>query len=558
MALTVIPNLTIVSTAESAGNWTEVTGLDPAIFVQGLNSLSWNVSKNATETAIYDYYTDNGSTTLDMSATDTHIYIWLRCSVAALSEPSNTVDVDGPGFQIIIESDTAAGGATSGTNTYFIAGSDTWAGAWKCFVQDLGATPDVTTGTIDKSAINKFHIKVNLSNSGNIRNADNTWIDAIRFGTGLTAYGTPAFDFEDIKDIDETVANRYGIIQEVDGVFYVQGRLTIGDAAGANATTFASQDEIVVFTDRNNVTNYSSKVSSSLYQLNFVGNTSAYENIDFGVKVGSGDTAVGRNGSLILAQNPNVNVLMNCRGSDVNSINLYGSTFRGISGGIYMDSTSTHEFIGNTVDQCGPFYPSNSVVRGCTFSGTTASDSTGSAFIWETGTNIKYCNFIANTHPTGDPHAIYHDATGSYSYINLSFCGNDYDIQNDSTGPVTIQATDSDPSSYENTNGGTTSIQNAVTLIVRGVKSGDEPTNYARVRIEKTDGTEIFNNYATTTDDLNAGFYKIEHSYNYTGAETVIVKSRYKGYYPFVTTASITANGFDVTAVWIADPNFTP
>ena len=97
-------------------------------------------------------------------------------------------------------------------------------------------------------------------------------------------------------------------------------------------------------------------------------------------------------------------------------------------------------------------------------------------------------------------------------------------------------------------------------MTVRGVKTGSEPTNYVRVRVEKTsDGSEILNASASTTDDLNAGYYKYSVSYNYPGtAVPVIVKARYKGYIPFTTSGTITENGLDITAVWLADPNFTP
>jgi len=103
-----------------------------------------------------------------------------------------------------------------------------------------------------------------------------------------------------------------------------------------------------------------------------------------------------------------------------------------------------------------------------------------------------------------------------------------------------------------------------VTLEVNGVKTGVEPTNYVRCHIEadtggdEVVGTILMNEKATTSYGA-AGFYKATEAYSYTGTpQPAIVRARYKGYLPFSTTGIVDSNGLTVTAVWIADPNFTP
>ncbi len=137
-------------------------------------------------------------------------------------------------------------------------------------------------------------------------------------------------------------------------------------------------------------------------------------------------------------------------------------------------------------------------------------------------------------------------------------------IYNNSGGAVTlnISAGGTTPSIRES-NGSSTTINNSVTLEVNGVKTGSEPTNYVRCRIEARlggslpAGTQIMNTEAQTSYG-SEGYYKATQSVNYTGDQPVTIRARYKGYIPFETTGTITSNGLAVTAVWITDSNFTP
>lgn len=101
----------------------------------------------------------------------------------------------------------------------------------------------------------------------------------------------------------------------------------------------------------------------------------------------------------------------------------------------------------------------------------------------------------------------------------------------------------------------------SVPLEINGVYTGDEPTNYVRVRIEAStggdlgEGTEILNTTATTA--VGDGTYKATLAFTYTNPQPVIIKARYIGYLPFKTTGTISAAGLTVTAVWQSDPNFT-
>ena len=78
MAATVIPNLTLITNNDNDSNWNNTDWNDTEVFIQGSWSESWYVAKNTTPTATY-----TPTSSLDMSATDTHLYIWLNSSVAS-------------------------------------------------------------------------------------------------------------------------------------------------------------------------------------------------------------------------------------------------------------------------------------------------------------------------------------------------------------------------------------------------------------------------------------------------------------------------------------------
>jgi len=113
-------------------------------------------------------------------------------------------------------------------------------------------------------------------------------------------------------------------------------------------------------------------------------------------------------------------------------------------------------------------------------------------------------------------------------------------------------------SSFTDNAGAAFSPESTVDLVIQGVKTGDEPANYVRVRIHKaSDESTIMNTQATTSYGAE-GYYKASTTYKYTGDVAVIVRARYNGYLPFEASATITSSGLTVTAVWQTDPNFTP
>jgi len=358
MAATVTANLTDVTLGLDSGDWNNTDGTDTEIYKQGTGSESWYVAKNSTPVGTFDAYGNNGNTTYDMSGTNTHLYFWVYSSVALL----NGTKANG-GLTIQIESDTAQGAATTGTELWNIAGSDTWDGRWTCFIVDVAGTSDTSTGTIDLANIGTVEFGVNASGTSYRSSPANYWIDAIRFGTGLTAYGTD-FDYSDVAAIDQLVANQYGIMEEVDGVIFVQGKLIIDD--NASTTTFNSTAETLAF--RDNV------VSSGLHNLSYTG---------------SGSTVVIKGLSV-----KSSGLLTNTRydfdaSGTVGSFSISGSNF---NRGALLDFKTGQSIITTVFDNCFQVDPSTSTFNTNTLTNYIGTE--GGALLWPSGTLCTSCNFI--------------------------------------------------------------------------------------------------------------------------------------------------------------------
>ena len=414
MAVTITKNLTDLYNCESTSGWTTDDAVSTYSGFQ--REGSYCLGMQGSQGTVYAYKT---ITSTDLS--NTVIYSWMNCG---------SVDTKANGgFRIIV-------GDGTNRRAYYVGGSDDYGfqiGAWSCFVLDTSSPPTNYSQEAGSSAPNfsavtqigvMFNVPIKAVGSG-----DNCFFDICRYGTGITitggGVGTEGTFAEIAADDASTSSGKaYGIIRKIQtGVYGVQGRLIFGDNSGTNNVYFKDQDAIIIFEDR--------AVPDTHYQFNVVGNSTGTTSFILGNKVGSGDTAVGSNGCNIQSAGPGLKI--DFSGSNVNEIKIYGTKFLGASNGILLNSSTTHEFIGNTVDQCGQIDPKQTIVRNCTFSGTTDNSSDGSALLWNSNINIKNCTFNANTDATNDPHGIEHPATGTFTYDNLTFSGNDYDIENSST-----------------------------------------------------------------------------------------------------------------------------
>ncbi len=396
MAVTVTPDLTTFSLAQdnTGGTWAGASGgFDTEVFYQGTASWYYQTPKSGVGDGNF-----TPTASVDMSATDTHLYWWMKCDVFPFCELLNT-GATPSGLMVKIES------SASDYVTWHIAGKDTWGGEWKGFVIDVNNTANTyaVVGTLNLAAVTKVSFLTDNSNSGNIRIIDNTNINAVRFGTGLTLTGTD-FDLIDAALDDELVANKYGVLQLIDGNVHCQGRVITGN--GATTTTFNSTDEEIVFKDV--------LVSSTLYEFNIVG---------------SGNVSVLKGFSIKAAGAARVKFDASDATAD---LTMTGSAMKRAS---LVNFASTSDIQTSTFNNCLQIDPSTGVFKNNTISNYVGTDG---ALLYPTDdTNLSDCSFINNDN------SVEYDATGdstSPSLVNMVFddIGGNYDFNNTSGSALTI------------------------------------------------------------------------------------------------------------------------
>ena len=351
MALTVTTDLTPITDAETITGWLSIgaqtAALEPDFFVQGNNSVSRAVS-NATKGMVFD----NGAG-IDFT-TGTHqdklVYIWMRCNTPSLAD---TRALGG----IVVRLCTTS--ATADYREWYVDGSDTISATdgWICYVIDPQSAGTATTGSYSAASVRFFGGTMKAITTAK---GQNFGIDQIMYGRGeLLVSGTVATAGEGMKEIaavafDTAAANRYGIITEKAGVFYVRGKIILGHATAT--TTFSSRGETVVWETPSyyNGTNVvklipdasvggtaGSAAKTTYNGIGIIGGAGT-TTIDFGVIVG---TDSGRSGSTLVCAlsddltTPGRTLATVTVDNSTMALSLYASTFVGFEGQIDLTGT---------------------------------------------------------------------------------------------------------------------------------------------------------------------------------------------------------------------------
>lgn len=548
MAATINPLLTRINDSETLDNWSALGGgasglvLEIDFKIQGNSSVSKKITGAGTVKGMW--YDIGDGNQIDFTTLNRHFYIWIYVTTSTLID----VIANG-GIRIRL------GTTTSDWAEWYVGGSDTYAiGGWTKFVIDPNKTPSNFGGSFDPAIVRYFGAM--LRTTGTVK-AENLAIDAMDYGTGLQVEGTSSINgvWQDILDADAgNPTNMYGIVREIEGIIFVKGEIVLGDDGGNNSD-LDDEDRVIVWENPQYYQGAGlySCITTTLYKLTAAGNAGGATSIVQGNKVGAGDTAVGANGVSFQSAGPVVTI--DFSGLNVDTVEIYGCKFLLIAGGITLSATVTHEFIGNVVDQCGQVDPKQTIIRNCSFSGTTDDGSNGSALLWNATINIKNCGFNANTHVTNDPHAIQHDVADAYDYDNLTFTGNDYDVDFTVSGTLDISKINgSNPSSGDPSGGGTINFLLSVTLKIIVKDEGGNPIENAQVGIFRQSNMEQLMN----EDTLATGI--AEETFDYGAGPDVDIYLRIRKssvgatkYIPISTVGTITADGFAYYAVLIED-----
>jgi len=533
MTVSITSNLTQIDSCDANTGWSDGTAYS-GFQREGSACLGDQISTSAS------YFTKTISST---NVSNSIIYIWMK-----LASPETQAN---GGYRFVLGDGTNQRG-------YYVGGSDAEAFSrqgWFRFILDTSNPPtsyDQIAGSSEPnfSAITLIGVG-GLQATKAVGNSPNFFWDSIDYVANDTyalligggTSGDPGV-FSEIVAEDASTTNGWGIVRELQaGVYGAQGALRFGDA-GTSDSYFEDKDAVLVF--ENPVV----PITDTYYVFDLVGNSTGTNSFVLGNKVGSGDTAVGSNGCTIQSAGPGVLVKLDA--TNFNTINIYGCKFYKIANGITLSSSSSHEFIGNTVDQCGIVSLAQPIIRNCVFSGTTHLTTSGSAVLWNDNVNIKNCSFNANTNTS--LHAIQHPASGVFDYDGLTFIGNDYDIYNYvvPSGNITVNALNgANPGTWD-TIGGWVDIINAVLITITLEDAAGNPVPSGRVGVyRQSDNAALMLEYATA-----AGI--AQESYNYTGDTNIYVRVRKSSpgstrYLPYLTTGTITSAGYTLSAVLIED-----
>jgi len=467
MALSVsLSGYNAINLCENENDWTGSTPSDVTdFFKEGLQCIGFEfIDSGANDSEI--------SVTEDLSGT-THLRMWFMCS--ALKE----LDTDANGGIQVYLSDGA------NTGYWNVSGSTTYLGGWYNLVVDLSAA--VSSGTKPTmTTITTLGIRVNLTTGS--KKAQNTWIDHIYAGDGLIVYGDNgaggAIDFDDILAEDEDTTNGWGIIRKIGGIFYLNGSIIFGDAAGVNACEFEDLSQVLVFEDR--------PVNTSLYGFTVVDNGTGLTEFILGEKVGT----AGIKGCIIRVQSSAQTPKFIIDGSDVDVDNfkLYGCTVYGSGAITFPGATTDVEILGCSFEACGQVDPDDASVESCFFINTSNVDA---AVLWNESIDMIDCSFIGNT--VGAGIEMPSDVGTPYAYNALFFSGNTYDVLNSSGSAISINKNNgADPTTYEGSS--VTFLGTSVTtqITVKNVKDSVVIEN-ARVVFEAADALGPLNYHESVT-----------------------------------------------------------
>lgn len=396
MAVTITPNLTELYDCDTTTNWSPTPTTNTEVQVEGTACNSIKVS--IATTAIV--FTLPGAT--DLSST--HIFSWMMSTtVTGLDTKANG------GLRIRVED------ASTNFGEWYVGGKDTYSGGFKSFVVDTTRTFDNKSATPPTlTAITKVGVTFKTTA---MSSAINCFWDIARYGTGLTVGGGTTADpgtWQNIVDTDASNANAYGVVRKEGGIFFVSGRMLFGDGSGTTSTTFNDSGQIVVFEDK--------PVSSSLYRIELVGNSTGTNSFQLGSVVGSGDDRQGIGGGVIQTAGPSYNIDCATDIADLNTINFYGVTVKGASGGATFSGSTKTDVIGCVFENCGEVQPADAEFLNNTL---VAAIDRGVRMV--STHNIKRVNYVAGEVTAAKVWQI-DDPGGTPAYLDETTDFNDADV----------------------------------------------------------------------------------------------------------------------------------
>ena len=204
-----------------------------------------------------------------------------------------------------------------------------------------------------------------LANHTTSSGRDTMFMDEIKHGTGVTITGGAAAPRGSVEIASNDNTNGRGTFSDINGVYYILGRITIGDITAAVNSTFEDSNKIWVF--------QTGSFGPSFHKVEFVGGTGTNA-ATFGSVSGTGVAQVGSGGNTMLSSGI-VPFHIIATDADIN-VGLYGCVFLGPTArysapcrAVVEGTTSDQTFAAsNTVDSDANLLPATQAANSaCNF-----------------------------------------------------------------------------------------------------------------------------------------------------------------------------------------------
>jgi hypothetical protein len=535
----------------SLGTWATALQINADMVIQGTNVVVGRSS------ASEGWALAAASPAQDLSA-GKHIYVWIKY----ITWPGADTQANG-GVKVTISSDvtptivgTAPNDGPSNGKTWYVGGKDTdTITGWTCYVLDPTTTPTSLTtppgnvqGTPVMTGINRIGggVKTLSTVGAGAFKPVNAMFDVVRVGTGLTinngTSGAPV-GFTDIQTADILNANAWGVVTLQSGVYYGAGKLNFGTAAQAAITFFQDSNQVLVYRKFG--------VANTFYEILTAGAAGFVTTFQLGTFVSS----IASGGCVVKAPGG----AWTLTASAVNTTtNLYASSFSDMRRGAI---NSTGAIRSCTFVGCGELTPNGAIIDASVFQNVqTAAPISGTwALIINAPSEMAA---VTNTKFIACNKAIKITAAGTYTFSNIFFSGNTFDVENASTGLVTINVTNGGSTPIvTNTGVGSSSVvNNAVNLTVTVLDTLGNSIQNTIVSIYKAGnvvaGQELMNGLLTNASGV------VTTTFNFIANQAIVIRLRNSGgapqtittrYFPIDASGTITTTGYTATFTMIQD-----
>ncbi|OGD84181.1 hypothetical protein A2572_03470 [Candidatus Collierbacteria bacterium RIFOXYD1_FULL_40_9] len=433
-APTYTTDLSNINTAENTGTWSEFStytiGGTPVTnetdyFIQGTQCTSATMTKSG----LGSIAVDNGSGVT--VPTDGAILVWQY-----FSAPNSLAAETAGGFRILIGADI------TNFNGWIVGGSDFSPnpyGGWNNVAVNPTVTADYTAGTGNGGTYRWIASGINAT--GAISKGNPHGVDAIRYGRCEARFsdgesGNPA-TFTGYATTNDSVTNRYGLIQAIAGGFKVKGLIIFGYST---AVYFSDSNKTILIDNTKKVT-----ANFNTFEVRQSGSTIILSAVNI---TALGTVSLGR---WVTTDNA-TQTITSCTFTSM-------GTF-----GYASNSTITT----STYRTCGLITQNSATFTGCTFA-----SSTSSASILSNNPGlISGCSFTSD----GSNHALEISTAGTYAFNSNNFTGyatidgstGNEVIYNNSGGAVTLNVSTSGTGTISVRNGASasTTVNNTVTVTI--------------------------------------------------------------------------------------------